>query len=313
MNKILKSIVLLISGLSTVAAFGGQFKPRVELLFWHASQGSSSFWSSVITVPNANEMIYTPPDNQFNWDTGVRLGIAYQPENPFWDTSFIWTHFSTAKNNDMRLSAQIIAPEFFSGFLSRDLFFGADVDWQLTMQTFDLVASHAVPIGQKLIIKPKVGLKAASIHQDIYALWDALVYSSHENVKHHFHGVGPSIGLETQWKILPQLSFVGDFTAAFMWGKWKIQDVYTRPSALFGIVTPTTITTSLDEPKLGTMMFEYFFGIQWQFQVPFKTTWQLGFETQFWANQLRLTTFQILPLHGDLTLQGGTCRFQIDL
>lgn len=313
MKNSLKSILFLLCSLPSFAAFSAQFKPNVDLLYWHASQETTSFWASVITVPNANEMVYTPPNNQFDWDTGVRVGIEYQPDNPFWDTSLVWTHFSTAKNNDLRLAAQIIAPEFFSGFLSRDLFFGADVNWQLSLHTLDLIASHAIPLGQTFILTPSIGIKAASIHQDIHATWDALVYTSQENLKHHYHGIGPSFGLASQWNLSSHFSLVGDFAAAFMWGKWQIQDTYSRPSALFGIVTPTTITTTMNEPKLGTLMFEYFLGLAWQFQTPLKTTIQLGFETQFWANQLRLTTFQILPLHGDLTLQGATCRFQIEL
>lgn len=313
MKNKLKSILIFLGCVSTCAAYGGQFTPNVDLLYWHASQETSSFWASVVTVPNSNEMIYNPPNNRFGWDTGIRLGLEYESNNQFWDTSLAWTYFSTKKDNDLKLAAQIIAPEFFSGFLSKDLFFGADVNWQLSMHTLDLKASHAIKIRQKFIITPSMGLKAASIHQDIEAIWDALIYTSQENLKHHFGGVGPSFGLETQWKIHPQISFVGDFAAAFMWGKWKIQDTYARPSALFGLITPTTITTSMSDPKLGTLMFEYFLGLQWQSHTQFNVTLQLGFETQFWANQLRLTTFQILPLHGDLTLQGGTCRFQIDL
>lgn len=312
MKKRFNIFLILLCSLSSIQA-SAQFKPKVDLLYWHASQETSSFWASIVTVPNANEIIYTPPNNQFNGDTGVRIGIEYQPVNPFWNTSLVWTHFSTAKNNNLRLAAQIIAPEFFSGFLSRDLFFGADVDWQLSLHTLDLIASHAIPLGQTFILTPSIGIKAASIHQDIHATWDALVYTSQENLKHHYHGIGPSFGLASQWNLSSHFSLVGDFAAAFMWGKWQIQDTYARPSALFGIVTPTTITTSLSEAELGSLMFDYFLGLAWHVQSPFKATLEVGFETQFWANQLRLTTFQILPLHGDLTLQGATCRFQIEL
>ncbi len=312
MKNKLKSVLLFCS-LSSCCVHAGMFTPSIDLLYWHASQETSSFWSSVITVPTANEIVYSPPNNQFGWDTGVRLGLSYEPGKHYWDTSLVWTHFSSAKDNYLKLSAQIVAPEFFSGFLSRDLFFGADVDWQLSMHTVDLKASHAVPITQKFTIKPSIGLKVASIHQDIEAVWDALIYASNEKLKHHFHGVGPRFGLETQWNIHSHLSFVADFAAAFMWGKWTIEDTYSRPRALFGLIAPTTITTSMNEPKLGTLMLEYFLGLQWQSHTQHNITLQLGFESQFWANQLRVTTFQILPLHGDLTLQGGTCRFQIDL
>lgn len=55
-------------------------------------------------------------------------------------------------------------------------------------------------------------------------------------------------------------------------------------------------------------MFRGFAGIGWNAT---HLSAKLGFETQIWFNQLRLSTLQIQRLHGDLTLQGLTfnCRY----
>lgn len=313
MKKALKPILWLLSTLYLSNTFAATITPSIDILVWHPSQETSSFWASIVTDPEANEIIYTPPNNQFNWEPGFRVGLSYSPSKCFWDTRLYWTYFSTTKNNHVSLGDQIIAPEFFSGFLSDDLFFGANVDWQLIMHMIDLKMSHEFNVGRSFTLCPTVGVKAGTIHQKVNAKWDAVIYQSSENVKHHFRGIGPSFGVETLWQFHPQFSLIGNFSTALMWGKWEIADTYQRPSALFGVITPTTITTSMNDPSLGTAMFEYFLGVQWCLEKMNNFTLQLGFETQFWANQLRITTFQILPLHGDLTLQGGTCRFQIDL
>lgn len=313
MKKRFKSFVLLLACLSPQNVLAGNLSPSVDLLVWHASQETSSFWASVVTEPVNNELVYTPPNNRFNWDPGVRIVLSFGSVNPFWDASVSWTYFSTEKENHLSLTDQIIAPEFFSGFLSKDIFFGAHLNWQLMMHTVDLKMSHAFHIGQSFTLCPTVGIKAGSIHQNIQARWDAVLYESTEKLKHHFNGIGPRFGVETAWRLSPQWCLLGNISTALMWGKWKIEDTYQRPDAFFGLVTPTTIITSMNDPSLGTAMFEYFLGVEWQLQVPYDIVFQLGYETQFWANQLRLTTFQILPLHGDLTLQGGTCRFQINL
>lgn len=313
MKKTFKLFLWLLTTLYVCNTFAAKVTPSIDILVWHPSQETSSFWASIVTDPTANEIVYTPPNNQFNWDPGFRVGLLYSPASNFWDLRLYWTYFSTEKDNNVALGAQIIAPEFFSGFLSKDLFFGANVNWQLIMHTFDLKMSHTFNVGRSFTLCPMVGVKAGTIHQKVNAKWDAAIYESTENVKHHFRGIGPSFGLETLWEFYPQFSIIGNFSTALMWGKWEIADTYQRPSALFGVITPTTITTSMNDPSLGTAMFEYFLGIQWRLEKVNNFTLQLGFETQFWANQLRITTFQILPLHGDLTLQGGTCRFQIDL
>ena len=98
-----------------------------------------------------------------------------------------------------------------------------------------------------------------------------------------------------------------------MWGNWKVSDMYNRPGALLGIITPTTITTDLNDAKLGTLMFNYFLGLEWFYRGRSDLSLQLGYEMQFWPNQVRLTMFQQLPTHGDLTLQGATCRIHINL
>lgn len=60
-------------------------------------------------------------------------------------------------------------------------------------------------------------------------------------------------------------------------------------------------------------MASYFLGFEWRFQAKALVTLRAGYEMQFWSNQLRLPIFQALPIHGDLTLQGGTCGIHINI
>ena len=289
-----------------------------EFLYWNASEQTDSIWANDIGFPSTNHVTYSTPNTKFNWSSGFRGGISYAFPH-FWDVKLYWTHAPTQRKiNYDAGSNHLLTPEFFSGFLSGDIFSSASVDWQIAMNTIDLAISHKLNLTKSLSISPSIGLREATINQTINTGWNATLftiplYSSTEVVKNNFSGVGPSFGLDGEWNFYKGFSFVGNFSTALIWGHWNVSDTYSRPTALSGLVKSTTITTKMTDAKLGTPMFQYFLGLQWSYQSTYQVKFLLGYEMQYWANQLRAPTFQLLPLHGDLTLQGGTCGISIGL
>lgn len=310
MKRFLQHTLLLIMLLCPIAGYAAPFSPFLDILTWRASEESSSIWASKVTDTSTNQFRFGPEDISFDLNYGFRGGFSYTPNSQFWNATLYWTHFNTQSNENIATALQIIAPEFFSGFTSGNLFFGADIDWHLAMNTLDFVIHHAINLSPSLTIFPSIGVKAGTIFQNIDSIWDAVLYKSTEKVDNDFYGAGPSFGVDAKWNIFDNVFVVGNLHSAFMLGHWNINDVYKRP-AVSGVVTATTITTRLNHTMLGTLMLDYFLGLEWQYRK--SVTFKLGYEMQYWANQLRLPTFQQLPLHGDLTLHGGTCGIYIDL
>jgi hypothetical protein len=197
-------------------------------------------------------------------------------------------------------------PEFFSGYLSGEYFTSANADWQIVMNTFDLETSHKFIIG-RAVISPTMGIRGATIDQKINIQYNASLSTAQETLKNNFYGAGPSFGVNGALSLPYNVSFIGDISTALLWGNWNIKDTYSGPSAFLG--APTTITTSLNNSELGTLMFNYFLGLEWSHQLTASSSVavRLGYEMQYWANQLRLVLFEQLPTHGDLTVQGLTC------
>ncbi len=293
--------------------------PFADVLAWHASEEASSIWSSVVTVNPFNaQTTFAPANVQFNWNAGMRIGIAYVPPEQEWDFKLYWTYFRTSQNLSVAPGGQLVVPEFFSGFLSGDSgsFTSAALTWSLIFNTIDLEAGHEITVGEFLHIRPSMGLKLASIDQTIHALWSdpATSVSATEKVTNNFFGVGPSFGVGGRWDIpkYPKLSLIGSFSGALMYGVWNVGDAFQNSNPQTVANQYTAFNTSMRDSALGTVMLRYFFGLQWTHQGENATiSAHLGYELQWWANQQRLTTFQQLPMHGDLTLQGGTCGFVV--
>lgn len=313
MKKILILILFALLSMHPLRASAEGLSVFGDLLVWHASQETSSTWANIVSRPQSNVVDFDATNVDFSWNSGFRGGFLYEPTRNSREIGIYWTYFPAKSSSNFNVGEQIVIPEFFSGFASGNLFFGANLDWKIMMNMFDLELGKKLNLGQGLIVRPAIGIKAGTINQTINCEWDAVVYKSNEKLKNNFFGVGPSFGVNTTWNLYKNISLIGDLTTALMWGNWKINDTYTRPEALFGVVTPTTITTSMNKMQLGTMMLDYFMGFEWIHQGKFNVIFKVGYEMQIWSNQLRIPTFQQLPVHGDLTLQGGTCHIRIDL
>lgn len=321
MKKLLIRVLLLIAGFQPLNANAEGSSPMnansegstliADFLLWHTSQQTASTWASVLKS-SQRTLDVDATNVDFGWNKGFRGGVLHQLDCTQWDTGLYWTYFSAKANNEFSIGDQIVIPEFFSGFLSGNFFFGANLNWQLTMNMVDIEVGRKLDIDESFSIRPSIGIKGGTINQTINCQWNAGFFSSTERVKNNFTGGGPSLGIDGKWNICNGFSLFGDFSTAFMWGNWKISDTYSRPSALGGFVTPTTIITSMNNSKLGTVMYRYRMGLEWRCHEKLPLTLQLGYEMQFWPNQLRMPTFQQLPVHGDLTLQGGTCQLRID-
>lgn len=303
-----------------LVATAGSIQPFLQVLAWRASETSSA-WAETIS-PALNPDLTTAVSNSvnqnylsFNTRPGLKLGLSYLPEGNYLDTTLFWTYFPTSSSKNIPVGNHIISSLFFSGsfFLSEDVFFGAYANWQLVMNMIDLQISHHFNPTPTLTLTPKLGVKGGSINQVINVDWKAILYTANERVTNSFTGIGPTFGLGAKWNLVRSFSLVGDISTALMYGRWNGNDTYYRPSALLGALPETTLYTSMDKSKLGSLMMDYYLGFQWVHQGQSRITLDIGYEMQYWAGQLRWLAVQQFPTLGDLTIQGATCGITIDL
>lgn len=309
MKYILKLLTISVICLQAWTIHAGEISAFADLLYWNISEDTSSTWATVLS-DSSGALTIDPANVDFSWHIGFRGGAIYDSQK-FWDAKFSWTFVRATTMDYASAPGQILTSEFFSGFISENVFFNANLNWKFVFNMFDLNFGHKFAVADNLTIRPYFGLKGGTINQKIIAGWNAGIYTAQEIVKHNFFGVGPSFGLDSNWHVYKNFSLFADGGLALLWGNWSTNDTYTRPAAL--LVTPTVITTNMSNMQLGTVMYQYILGLAWKYKGRSSLTVKIGYEMQYWANQLRLPTFQQLPTHGDLTLQGATCRISIDL
>ncbi len=296
-----------------------------NFLFWYASEEPSDSWANVIQTTINDEGIQDTFDVvplAFDWNFGFRAGVGYHLEQDQWDTQLYWSWFRTQTEAD--LSSGTIIPEFFGSFLNGDLANFGKIHWSLLYNMCDWELGRSYWVSQCLLFRPFMGLKGGWIHQSILSNWNiveqsipgsspmSVHYTSQENLKNNFWGIGPTSGIGTQWKLAGfgshLLSLFGDFSASMLWGTWNFSDEYENSS-------PYEISVNVQPQNLGCLMVRGFMGLGWETCFSRQGTrfsMQVGYETQLWFNQLQIPTFQQLCLHGDLTLQGGTLSSRFD-
>lgn len=309
----------------------GHWKVFGDALVWFASEQASSVWVDVIKIGN-NTSSFGAQNLSFDWNEGFRAGVGYHFNYDQWDTQFYWTSYQTRAHQRQNLSPEFIPilgggtlvteeihPEFFAADLSGAFSKSARIHWTLVFNMFDWELGRCYWVSKGLSLRPFIGLKGGWIDQSIHLKYEDLIISSaltgrnaKESVKNDFWGIGPVLGVNTQWKLRHfgshYPSFFGDFSAASLWGTWKCSDVY-KDTALDKINVRTRNAT------LGALMFRGFVGVGWDVVFNKERTHfgaRVGYEMQLWVNQLRVATSQLVRLHGDLTLQGMTFNCGLD-
>ena len=281
---------------------------------------------------------------------GVELG--HQKRSNSWDTKLYWTNFHTSSRASAYGNEGIMPELFSSFVGSDIIDFNrAAVDWGLTYNTIDLELGRKCCVSPTAWLRPSMGIKAGIIQQkarmnlqrDVFGLE---LLGAQAVAQNNSWGIGPSFGISggcSFWRCgqtihsqqdglelteysgptllgphtstAPKrhdLSLIGSLSVDFLFGRWDVNDSYRRTDSLVAPTAYREYTTSMNDTCLGTPVLHCFLGLQWACQGKVDFTAHAGYELQWWANQQRMTTFQQLPMHGDLTIEGLTCGASIE-
>jgi hypothetical protein len=313
---------------------GGGIQVTADALFWTVREGSADNWAQVITPKDdLGSLVGTATlvDAPFDWNTGFRVGVGYQPSTGDSDVALFYTSFTTKATS--RAAGEVYSAflgNFFVDNTDGDAFGphyrSANIRWDFDFHTIDLQVRRSFPVADNLTVRPFVGFKTAFINQSLKSSWRQpidtfgkiyLFDSASENLKQDFWGIGPSLGVTLQVPLCQRprysLNVFGTPSGSLMYGRWTFSDVYTN-DGLTSIMTPTPTTISIDtSPITGVAtMVRGVMGIEWkQHFARASTTVRIGYEAQTWLNQMQFYSYNMGRLNNLMALHGGVLEFCI--
>ncbi len=296
-----------------------------DLLVWTAREAGSDCWAEVIhsdSSSSSNDL----HEVHFKWDPGLRIGVGYGMKHDRWNTQAHYTWFKTRGTDHISSSPGTVHSSFLGNFylnnpsgtgLSGPTYQKARILWTILFNLFDWEVGRNCWISRSVAMRPFLGAKAGWIHQSMHSKWEHPNLSSPqffnlatENLKNNFWGIGPEFGINTKWILISgqrQLfHLLGDFSGALMWGHWSFGDVFNND-------LQQKILINLQDINSGAWTLRAFMGFGWD--VHFSTQClrtKLGYEMQFWFDQLQFYSFTGGRLDNELTLQGGTFEICFD-
>ena len=324
------------NGLPNISA---RFKPEstsfvifADLLVWNVQESGSENWAEVITGGSGAPELCDIRSVDFDWNAGFRVGLSYGMKHDQWDTGLCYTRFLTSGNDHVSSSPNSIFSAYLGNFyvdnptgagINGLAYQKASMQWTIHFNIFDWELGRNYWVSKALSLRPFLGLKGGWIHQLIQTKWQHPTLppapppfkpfnKGRESLKNNFWGVGPSGGLNTKWKVLTtqnhSLSLFGDFSGAIMYGHWAFNDVYRND-------IKQKVSVKLSDNTSAAAMFKLAMGFGWDANFSserYRFSSRLGYEAQFWLDQLQLYIFDTGRLNNLLTLQGGTLEFCFD-
>ncbi len=297
------------------------------LIVWTAREAGSDCWAEVITTTSSS-LSNDLRQVDFGWDPGFKVGIGYGMMHDQWDTQAYYTWFHTKGKDRVSSKPGAVHSTFLGNFyidnadgagLSGPSYQKARIDWTIRFNIFDWELGRNFWVSNSLSLRPFLGIKGGWIHQSIHSKWENPTLTSGplfdvgtENLKNNFWGIGPVAGINTKWNLFNyechSFNLFGDFSGALMWGHWSFSDLFKND-------IQQQVSVGLENMNSGASMVRAFMGFSWEgifSQNRYQFSARLGYEMQFWLDQLQFYSFVGGRLSNELTLQGGTLEFCFD-
>jgi len=298
-----------------------------SLIVWSAKESGTEAWAQKLVETDLNtDFDLLAVD--FGWDAGFRVGIGYGMHHDQWDTQLYYTWFRTRGHDHASGPPGSIHSSFLGNFyvnnqdgegLTGIAYRRASIDWSIHYNIFDWELGRSFWVSKALSLRPFIGIKGGWIDQSIHSNWrDPVVAAADffdtgvENLKNNFWGIGPSAGLDTKWMVYDarshRLWLFGDLSGAIMYGHWTFSDAYHND-------IDQKVNVKLSHLNSGASMVRTWLGLGWDVTFSrgrYQFAAQLGYEMQFWFDQLQYYSFDDGRLVNELTLQGGTLELRFD-
>jgi len=182
----------------------------LDLIYWHTKMGGTEYaysahpqFSGSTLLPQVDGDL---KENDFGWDTGVKVALGYKTPHDNWDVSMRYTYL----NADSTSSSSKTQPSVLISLTNFEVIYASKVKSRvdITYDNLDLELARSYFMSPMLSFRPHLDVKSTwmDISQNVQ------ITASHINNTNQtagldfktkqtskFWGVGPRAGLDTSW------------------------------------------------------------------------------------------------------------------
>ena len=308
---------------------------QTDWLYWKANETGLSYAlnqdlfriSNLVSMGSGN--VAHP---KFDWQSGFRVGIGYTGQKDLWDISIAWT-WNEGKGSDAQHSNNKNAPTILPVFIHPNVYndesivacMEAQDDILIHLNLIDLDLSKTCTISKWFSLYPHMGVRSTWIHQvynvDYQNLYDSekelVLKTYHTHMTDKFWGLGPKIGLGSDFILGAGFSLVSDLSISLLYGVFEVTH-----SEQFAINSHSagTILAESNNFHGESLCTDLSLGLRWDrwfFNQRIGLALQAGWEHHMFLSQNQLMHFvdgqnwgSFAQNQGDLSFQGWTASLR---
>ncbi len=304
---------------------GHSFYGFVDGLYWRAYEDGLDY--AIVNNNGAAHIDTCGQVQRVNFDRrgGFRLGAGYYNEARDMGLMAYWTRFHTKGEDCLsKTFPETIFPVWTNPgtMLTTEQNAEACVRLDLDMLDAQLYAWFSPTC--RVDVMPMLGIAYVRIDQifNINANGGqsqgpvALVLDDDIDMCNDFWGVGPKVGIRSQWDLGCNINAVGKMDIALLYGRYDIKQ--NEQVAFSNDVDPTTfLQISCNKFRMCRPRFDLMLGLMWQTDMcdRYQLDLMVGWEQLYFFGQNQMMRFfddvnagSNLSVNGDLALQGLTVR-----
>jgi hypothetical protein len=190
----------------------------------------------------ANQVRGKPSQMNFDYKPGFKVGLGMNLDLDYWDVYADYTMLHAknhASTNSPTLPKGGIGPLFPTGghpsVVPTNVYNGASENWRSNLDLVNLDLGRSYFVGTQLTFRPFFGMRGAFITQNTH-----YTYVNHSFIsaiepfevpgvmnvfnRAHSWGVGPRVGLNTDWMLGLGIRFFGNANVDVLYTKYKVKN-----------------------------------------------------------------------------------------
>lgn len=301
---------------------------RGDFLYMQALEDNLPYAVSTTDANAANPPLGDVLLVDFDWHPGFKVAFGFNSDHDDWGIFADWMHYISRNNTSSGSPSTTGAlwgttttnPDSTSRTLSQ-----VSSTWGLTFNSWDLMLNRAYYVGKRLTYDFMVGLRGSYLKQkfsteNVFSV--AANGTSQADSKWDSWGLGPRVGLNTNWLIGSGFRIFGNVAGALEWNRFNSSLNETNAS-----IAPAShsagVVTSVNENEynvvrpnmdleLGFAWGTYFDNSNWHVDLT------LAYEFhQWWSQNLMMNFVDDIQRGkfvqgGDLGIHGGSFGLRFD-